>query len=111
MARDERKKQVVVAASILAGMAAAFILIVAGRRLPGLAGEFFAKVAGIITTPFLMETSVCIFGFIIVMLLNKWREARDGDELVYLDELEQAAADSKSASQETGLGKSDGSPL
>ncbi|WP_193211547.1 hypothetical protein [Luteolibacter marinus] len=93
MARNERARQVAVSIMILGGIAGIFVLVVLGRHLPGLPGEFFARVAGVITTPFLMEASVCFLGLIIVMLLNHWRRVRDGDELVYLDEIEDAPDD------------------
>lgn len=65
-----------------------------GRSLPGFAGECFALVAGIITTPFLMEASFIILGLLLVMLLNYWRLRRDGDEFVYLDQAEGPGSES-----------------
>jgi len=90
MARDERKRQVAIGALIIAGVAGLFLLLVMATGLPGLAGEFFTRVVGIVTTPFLMETSVIILGFILVLLINHWRRHREGDELVYLDEVKDA---------------------
>lgn len=90
MARDERWKQVGVGLAILAGMTVVVLLLVLGRHLPGLAGEFFGRVLGIITTPFILETTLCILGFVVVMTLNYWRQYRDGDELVYLDQVADA---------------------
>ena len=90
MVRDERKTQVTTAALIIAGMAGFFLVLVMATGLPGLAGEFFAKVMGLITTPFILEASVIIFGFILVISLNLWRQHREGDEFVYLDEIKDA---------------------
>jgi hypothetical protein len=90
MARDERKRQVITGALVIAGVWGLFLLVVMATGLPGLAGEFFARIAGIVTTPFLMETSLIILGFILVIVINHWRHRREGDELVYLDEVKDA---------------------
>ncbi|QJE98499.1 hypothetical protein [Luteolibacter luteus] len=87
MARDERWKQVGIGLAVLAGVLCVGLLLVFGRHLPGLAGEFFARILGMVTTPFILETTLCVLGFVIVMTLNYWRQWRDGDELVYLDEV------------------------
>ena len=92
MARDERWKQVGAGLAILFGVTCLGLLLVFGRHLPGLAGEFFARVLGMVTTPFILETTLCVLGFVVVMTLNYWRQWRDGDELVYLDEVENAPA-------------------
>lgn len=63
-----------------------------GSHLPGLAGEFFARVLGIVTTPFILEASLCILGFVIVLTLNQWRQMREGDEFVYLEQVTERAA-------------------
>jgi ABC-type amino acid transport system permease subunit len=90
MARSERTRQVTIGALVIAGVWGLFLLLVMATGLPGLAGEFFARIAAIVTTPFLMEASVIILGFILVLLINHWRRHREGDELVYLDEVEDA---------------------
>ena len=92
MVRDERRQQVLAGIGILAGVAGLILLIAYARFLPGVGGEFFARVLGIITTPFLMETSFFILGLMLVMGLNLWRQRRDGDELVYLEEVKDAPA-------------------
>jgi hypothetical protein len=85
---DERVKQVVIGASILIVLT----VVVAGalmgwRLLPGLLGEWVGMMIGIVTTPFFMETSFAILGLAIVMFLNHWRQQKDGDELVYLEQV------------------------
>jgi hypothetical protein len=42
---------------------------------------------GIVTTPFFMEASFAILGLVIVISLNHWRQHKDGDELVYLEQV------------------------
>lgn len=93
MVRDERWKQVGAGLLVLAGVTVFALLLIFGRHLPGVAGEFFARILGLVTTPFILETSLCILGFVVVMTLNYWRQLRDGDELVYLDQVKDAPAD------------------
>ncbi|WP_367873030.1 hypothetical protein [Luteolibacter sp. Populi] len=92
MASDERRRQVAVALGILALVAAAFVGAAFAAHLPGVAGEFFARILGIMTTPFILEASLCIIGFVIVLTLNQWRQMRDGDELVYLEQVQDSPA-------------------
>jgi len=84
--RDERVKQVAIAASILTSLA----VIMAGslfgwRFLPGFLGEWVGTMLGILTTPFFMEASFAILGLVIVITLNHWRISREGDEFVELE--------------------------
>ena len=90
MERDERKQQVLVGFCVVAGVAGLILLIAWARFLPGVGGEFFGRILGIISTPFLMEASFCVLGLVVVMALNIWRQRRDGDELVYLEEVKDA---------------------
>ncbi len=85
-ARDERRRQVGVAAAILGCVAVGFIALAVGAHLPGLAGEFFARILGFATTPFILESSLFILGFVVVLTLNQWRQMRDGDEFVSLEQ-------------------------
>lgn len=91
--RDERWKQVGAGLAVLAVITVGLLLLVLGQTLPGLAGEFFARVVGIITTPFILEITFIILGFVVVFTLNYWRQHRDGDELVYLDQVLDAPTD------------------
>lgn len=110
MLRDERKQQVMVGLAVLAGVAALILLIASGRHLPGLGGEFFGRVLGIITTPFLMETSFIILGFVLVMSLNLWRRHRDGDEFVDLDRFSEDLPESAREAASSGPGLGNGPP-
>lgn len=92
MERDERKQQVLVGFCVVAGVAGLILLIAWARYLPGLGGEFFGRILGVISTPFLMEASFCVLGLVLVMGLNIWRQRRDGDELVYLEEVKNPPA-------------------
>jgi hypothetical protein len=55
--------------------------------VPGLLGEWLGVLAGIISTPFLLETTFVVLGLVIVVSLNGWRRTRDGDEFVYLEQV------------------------
>ena len=90
--RNERRKQVLTAVAILGGVAGLFVAVAFGAHLPGVAGEFFARVLGIATTPFILEASLLIFGFVIVLTLNQWRQMREGDEFVYLEQVDEGAS-------------------
>lgn len=82
-------KQVVVVASILLGLT----LLVCGallgwRHLPGVWGEWIGAMVGMMSTPFFLEASFIFIGLTIVMWINHVRQKRDGDELVYLEEMQ-----------------------
>lgn len=92
MVQDERKQQVIVGFCVVAGVAGLILLIAWARFLPGVGGEFFGRILGVISTPFLMEASFCVLGLVLVMTLNIWRQRREGDELVYLEEIKDVPA-------------------
>lgn len=92
MAADERPRQVVAGIAVIAGFSGLLVLIAAGRFLPGLGGEFFGRILGIISTPFLMEATLAVMGLVLVLTINHWRQQRDGNELVYLEEIEDPPA-------------------
>ena len=63
-------------------------LIWAGTYLPGLAGEFFSMIAGIMWTPILLDITLFCLGIGLILWLNARARARDGDEYVYLEQVE-----------------------
>jgi uncharacterized membrane protein len=86
--RDERVKQVAIGVGIIVPiMVIVPSLLVGWRHMPGLIGETVGVVLGILTTPFFMEASFVILGFLIVVGLNNWRRHKDGDEFVELEPL------------------------
>ncbi len=86
--RDERVKQVVIGVGILIALTVMVPLtLISWRLLPGLFGEWIGTMIGIMTTPFFMEASFSLLGLLIVITLNHWRQHKDGDELVYLDQV------------------------
>ena len=56
------------------------------KFIPGWVGEGVGMLAGVISTPFFMESSFVLMGFVIVILLNSWRRRRAGDEYVNVEE-------------------------
>jgi len=86
--RNERKKQIVLGASLLLSLAMIVPGILVGwRYLPGVLGEWIGTMIGIATTPFILETSFAILGLMIVLALNTYRRHKDGDEFVYLEQV------------------------
>ena len=55
-----------------------------GRFLPGAAGELFARVFHIITTPIILEISFGLLGIMIVMAIAHYHE-KNADEWVEMD--------------------------
>jgi hypothetical protein len=85
-AAENRGKQFVVGGAILLVVAATVIsLLIFWREIPGLLGETVGKVVGIMSTPFFMEASFVILGFLIVVSLNTWRRHKEGDEFVTIE--------------------------
>lgn len=83
---QERKKQIAIGGGILFTLTVLICAALTGWRfIPGLLGEWIGTMIGALTTPFILESSFLIIGFIIVIALNTWRRQKDGDELVYLE--------------------------
>jgi len=86
--RDERVRQVAVGAVIVAAIAVLAVSFLLGwRALPGLLGEWVGIMVGIMSTPVFLEISFVIIGTLIVLAVNHWRQYKDGDEFVYLDQV------------------------
>lgn len=62
------------------------------RYLPGIWGEWVGMMVGVATTPFFMEAGCAALGLTLVLAINHWRQRREGAELVYLEQMEAAAA-------------------
>jgi hypothetical protein len=89
MNEDPRAKQIAVGAAIILVLALTVCGCLLGwGYLPGLLGEWVGTMVGVLTTPFFMEASFICIGLTVVVALNSWRQRRDGDELVYLEQLD-----------------------
>ena len=85
---DDRVKQVATGAGILILLTVVVTgSLIGWRLLPGLLGEWVGMMIGIMTTPFFMEASFAILGLVAVITLNHWRQHKDGDEFVYLEQV------------------------
>jgi hypothetical protein len=84
---ENRGKQIAVGAVILflvfGGVAC---LLLFWRYIPGVVGESVGTFVGVISTPFFLEASFMMLGFMIVVLLNSWRRRKAGDDFVEFDE-------------------------
>lgn len=87
-AQDERVKQVMTAAVLLAALAAVVVcMLLFWRLVPGVAGEWLGMVVGIMSSPFFMEATFVALGVLIVMVVNAVRRHREGDDFVTVEEL------------------------
>lgn len=90
MQDDERRRQIVAAGGILLTITVLVCgALIGWRHLPGMLGEWLGTLIGIMTTPFFLELSFAAIGLTVVMMLNHWREKRAGDELLYLEQVEE----------------------
>lgn len=84
---ENQGKQVAVGGVIIFSLMAAVIcLLLFWRYIPGWVGESVGKIAGLISTPFILEASFFVMGLGIVVLLNSWRRKKAGDDFVEFNE-------------------------
>ncbi|MBK1883337.1 hypothetical protein JIN85_12995 [Luteolibacter pohnpeiensis] len=84
-----RLRQVLVAALICGSIAILTCSLLLGwHYVPGFLGEWLGMIAGFISTPFLLEGSFALLGIFLVISLNSWRRHREGDEFVYLEQVD-----------------------
>lgn len=84
----EQKKSLVVGLGLLLTASGVIVVIWLGTYLPGGFGEFFSILAGIMWTPVLLDISLFLIGLTLVLWLNKRRLDKEGDEYVYLEQVE-----------------------
>ena len=86
---DERTTQILVCAAILLTLTLVMSgLLIGWRHLPGLLGEWTGFIVGVMTSPFFMEASFAVIGLTIVLVVNNWRQKKAGDELMYLEQVD-----------------------
>ena len=88
-----QKRSLLVGVGIIFAAAAFITLIWLGMFLPGFAGEVFQKMAGLMWTPLILDVSLFLLGIILILWLNIFIRAREGDEYVYLEQVESPPAD------------------
>lgn len=92
-AEENRSRQILVGVVILVVISLSVSgALIGSRYMTGLVAEWLSMMIGIMTTPFFMEASFAILGLIIVIGLNTWRRSKEGDELVFLDRVDDASA-------------------
>ncbi|MGD7651601.1 MAG: hypothetical protein ACQCXQ_00200 [Verrucomicrobiales bacterium] len=86
---DGRVRQVVSGILILVVLTLVVVgVLLGGRLIPGLLGEWIGTMVGVVTTPVFLEISFVILGFTIVLVINSVRRKREGEELVYLEQVD-----------------------
>jgi membrane protein implicated in regulation of membrane protease activity len=84
---ENRGRQILVAALVLLIFTTLLTALMLGwRKIPGWVGEGFGILAGIFSTPFVMETSFALIGLLTVIAVNTWRRRKDGEEFVEWDD-------------------------
>lgn len=87
---EDRRRQIAAGTGILLLITVLVCGVLIGwRHLPGILGEWLGTMIGVVTTPFFLELSFVVLGITIVMMLNHWRQKREGDELVYLEQVDE----------------------
>ena len=90
--KDDRIRQIALGVGILMVIAALVCGALLGwRHLPGVFGEWMGFVVGVATTPFFLEATFAVLGLSLVLLINHWRRSRSGDELMYLEQVDENA--------------------
>jgi len=87
-------RQVFIGLVVILLLSSLLILAWVARFMPGFLGEWFGVVSGLMTTPFLMESSLLFLGFVFVLGINHWRRLREGDECVYIERVDGPGSES-----------------
>jgi hypothetical protein len=70
---------------VLIGLAGVGCLLGSSSEAREIAVESAFLLFTVLTTPFVLETSVALFGLIAVLTYNQWRLSREGDEWVEME--------------------------
>ncbi len=88
MFAPEQKRALLIGFGLILVASAILLLIWLGMYLPGFAGEVFRKLAGMMWTPIIIDCSLFLLGVILVLSLNSFIRAKQGDEYVYLEQVD-----------------------
>ena len=84
----EQKRALLIGLGLILVVALFLLLVWLGMFLPGFAGEVFRKLAGLLWTPLILDSSLFILGVILVVSMNWYIRRKSGDECVYLAQVE-----------------------
>ncbi|NWK57455.1 hypothetical protein HW115_17690 [Verrucomicrobiaceae bacterium N1E253] len=83
---DSRKKQIAIGMAIIVFFFICLGGIAAAAYLPGFSGEVGRLYLAMVTSPFLMETTLACLALTLLLGINGWRRMREGDDWVTLDD-------------------------
>jgi hypothetical protein len=87
-----QNKSLRIGLGLILAAALLIVLIWVGTYIPGFTGEIFSMIAGIMWSPFLLDVSLFFIGLVLILWLNNVRRLRDGDEYVYLEQVDDPTA-------------------
>lgn len=85
---ESRRNQFLVGFGALIVVSGIILIVWFGQFIPGFVGEWFRMLAGVATTPILMEACLLLLGIVVVIALNAWNHRREGDEFVDYEHIE-----------------------
>lgn len=86
MTMEERKKHILIGVALIMFFFLFLGGIAAVAFLPGYVGEVGQLCLALVTSPFLMETTIAFLALTLLFGINAWRRTLEGDDWVTLDE-------------------------
>ena len=83
---NDRKKHILIGSGLIVFFFLGLGGIAASAYIPGYTGELGRMCLALITSPFLMETSIFFLALTLLFAINGWRRNREGDDWITLDE-------------------------
>lgn len=83
---SDRKKHILIGILLITFFFLCLGGIAAVAYLPGYTGDIGRLCLAMVTSPFLMETSIAFLALTLLLGINGWRRIREGDDWVTLDE-------------------------
>lgn len=82
----DRKKHILIGILLITFFFLCLGGIAAVAYLPGYTGDIGRLCLALVTSPFLMETTIAFLALTLLFAINGWRRIREGDDWVTLDE-------------------------
>lgn len=83
---SERKKHIIIGALLIVCFFILLGLVAGIAYLPGFVGELGTMCLSMLTSPFIMETTIAFLAITMLFAINGWRRNKDGDDYLELDE-------------------------